>query len=120
MEWIRDAATAALLVVGGFFCVVAALGVLRLPDTYLRMHASSKAGALGCGLVLAAVALHFAEVAVASRAIATISFLLITAPVGAHMLGRAAYRTGVPLWKESVIDEWHVARESESAARPDA
>jgi multicomponent Na+:H+ antiporter subunit G len=106
LEGIRDVVTASLLVGGAFFCFVAALGVLRMPDTYIRMHASSKAGTLGCGLVLVAVAVHFGEVGVVSRAAAAIAFLLLTAPVGAHMIGRAAYRTGVPLWERSVVDEW--------------
>lgn len=106
LDGLRDALTALLLVSGAFFCFVAALGVLRMPDTYIRMHASSKAGTLGCGLVLAAVALHFGEVSVVSRAAAAIAFLLLTAPAGAHMIGRAAYRTGVPLWERSVVDEW--------------
>jgi multicomponent Na+:H+ antiporter subunit G len=106
MEWLRDAITALLLLAGAFFCFVAALGVLRMPDTYIRMHASSKAGTLGCGLVLAAVAVHFGEIGVVSRATMAIVFLLLTAPAGAHMMGRAAYRTGVPLWERSVTDEW--------------
>jgi multicomponent Na+:H+ antiporter subunit G len=106
VQWLHDALTALLLLAGAFFCFVAALGVLRMPDTYLRMHASSKAGTLGCGLVLAAVALHFAEIGVVSRAAMAILFLLLTAPAGAHMIGRAAYRTGVPLWERSVADEW--------------
>ena len=96
----------ALLIVGGaFFAFVAGLGVLRMPDIMIRMHASTKAGTLGCGMILLAVALHFQDTATVSRAIAAILFILITAPVAAHMIGRAAYRTGVPLWHGNVIDE---------------
>ncbi|RIL06713.1 MAG: Na+/H+ antiporter subunit G [Proteobacteria bacterium] len=109
---LRDALTALLLLAGGFFCFVAALGVLRMPDTYIRMHASSKAGTLGCGLVLAAVAVHFGDIGIGSRATIAIAFLLLTAPAGAHMIGRAAYRTGVPLWQRSVVDEWRDAEQS--------
>lgn len=100
-----DLLTALLLLSGGFFCAAAALGVLRMPDLMIRMHASTKAGTLGAGLILLAVAVHFGDVSVASRALAAIAFLLITAPVAAHMIGRAAYRTGVPLWEHSVVDE---------------
>jgi multicomponent Na+:H+ antiporter subunit G len=117
MEWMRDVVTALLLVGGSFFCFVAALGVLRMPDTYIRMHASSKAGTLGCGLLLAAVAIHFGEVAVVSRALVTIAFVLVTAPAGAHMIGRAAHRTGVPLWSGSVVDEWQ-GRDAPPAQSP--
>ena len=90
--------TAVLVIMGALFAFFAALGVLRLPDVLIRMHASTKAGTLGCGLILAAVAVHFGETGIVARAAAAIVFLLLTAPVGAHMIGRAAYRTGVPLW----------------------
>ena len=79
--------------------------MLRLPDVLIRMHASTKAGTLGCGLILVAAAVHFGETGIVARAVAAIVFLMLTAPVAAHMIGRAAYRTGVPLWKGTVIDE---------------
>ena len=91
-----------LILLGGFFCCVAGLGVLRLPDVLIRMHASTKAGTLGSGLILAAVAIYFADTATITRAVATILFLLITAPVAAHMIGRAAFKVGVPMWKTKV------------------
>ena len=97
--------TALLVLAGGFFALAAALGVLRLPDILIRMHASTKAGTLGCGLILVALAVHFGETDIVARAVAAIVFLLLTAPIAAHMIGRAAYRTGVPLWTGTVIDE---------------
>ncbi len=97
---------AGILVLGGaFFCFVAALGIVRLQDVLIRMHASSKAGTLGSGMILLAVALYFAEVSVVARAIAAIAFLVITAPVASHMIGRAAYAYGVKLWEGTVLDE---------------
>lgn len=101
-----DVVTALLLVSGGAFACVAGVGLVRMPDVYIRMHAATKAGTLGVGLIFAAVAAHFAEAGVAVRALAAIAFLMITAPVAAHMIGRAAYRVGVPLWNRSIIDEW--------------
>ena len=100
-----DILVALLAVSGGFFCFAAALGVLRMPDVYIRMHASTKAGTLGCGLALLAVAVYYGDLSVVSRSLAAIAFLLFTAPVGAHMIARAAYRTGVPLWERSLTDE---------------
>ena len=97
-EWIM----AVLVVLGGFFCFVAGLGVLRLPDVLIRMHASTKAGTLGAGLILAAVAVHFGDAATITRATAAILFLLLTAPVAAHMIGRAAFRDGTPLWRTKI------------------
>lgn len=108
--------TALLVLAGGLFALAAALGVLRLPDVLIRMHASTKAGTLGCGLILTAVAIHFGETGIVARAVAAIVFLMLTAPVAAHMIGRAAYRTGVPLWKDMVIDEYAEPSCREAAA----
>lgn len=97
--------TGLLMVVGAFFMVVAGLGVLRMPDLFLRMSASAKASTLGAGALLLAVAVHFGDVGVTSRAVATIVFLLLTTPIAAHMLGRAGYFVGVKLVETTVIDE---------------
>lgn len=94
-----------LIIAGGLFAAMAALGVVRLPDVLIRMHASTKAGTLGCGLILVGVAVHFGDSSVVARAIAAIAFTMLTAPLAAHMIGRAAYRTGTPLWHGTVIDE---------------
>ena len=90
----------ALALFAGLFALVAALGVLRMPDLMLRMHASTKAGTLACGVTMLAAALYFYELSIAVRAAGVVLFLLLTAPVAAHMLGRAALRTGVTtrLW----------------------
>ena len=81
---------AGLLVLGGAgFVFIAGLGVYTLPDTFNRMHASTKAGTLGSILSLAATAIIFDESSVTARVIATIAFLLLTAPIAAHMIGRA-------------------------------
>ncbi|MEO1225799.1 MAG: monovalent cation/H(+) antiporter subunit G [Pseudomonadota bacterium] len=100
-----DLITAILVIVGALFAFAAGLGVLRLPDVLIRMHASTKAGTLGCGLILVAVAVYFGETGIVARSIAAIIFLLATAPIAAHMIGRAAYRTGVPLWRGTSVDE---------------
>jgi multicomponent Na+:H+ antiporter subunit G len=94
LDWVQYAATA-LVVTGSIFSFLAALGILRLPDLYTRMHAASKAGAVGAGLMLLGVALASLEGAVILRALLGILFLLLTTPVSAHLLARAAYRAGV-------------------------
>lgn len=94
-----------LLLSSGFFMLLAALGILRLPDLPTRMHASTKAGALGAILVMTAAALFFGEAVVVTKAVAVILFILITAPIAAHAIGRAGYFVGVPLWEGSVKDE---------------
>lgn len=80
------------LLLGGFFALVAAIGILRLPDVLTRMHASTKAGVLGSSLILIGGAIYLAETEITARVIATIIFLMLTAPIGAHMIGRASVR----------------------------
>ena len=100
-EW----ATSILMLAGSFFSFVAALGMLRLPDTLTRMHAATKAGTLGTGLILIAVATFYQEIGITLRSLVAIVFLLLTAPVAAHLIGRAAYYTGIKLWKKTWINQ---------------
>jgi multicomponent Na+:H+ antiporter subunit G len=86
--------------------LVAAIGMLRMPDLPMRMHAATKAGTLGAALLLLAVALAYGDMGVTMRALATIVFLFLTAPVAAHMIARAAYLSGdLQLWEHTLIDE---------------
>ena len=101
----RDTLIAILLGCGTFFALVATIGVVRFPDIYMRLSAASKASTLGTSFILAAAALFFDSASVTGKAVAIIAFTLLTAPVAAHMLGRAAYFSGEPLWKKSVRDE---------------
>jgi multicomponent Na+:H+ antiporter subunit G len=94
-----------LLVLGSFFMLTAAIGILRMPDLYMRMSANAKSVTLGVGTLLLALALHFQEVGVASRALATIAFIAMTVPVSSHLIGRAAYLSGVELWEKTIADE---------------
>lgn len=101
IEWL----TAFLLLAGSIFMLIAALGVLRMPDLLTRMHATTKAGVLGAGLTMVAVALHFGTEPVIAKAVAVIAFLILTAPVAAHAIGRAGHFVGVPLWENTRVDE---------------
>ncbi|CAN5610586.1 hypothetical protein BH23BAC4_BH23BAC4_02780 [soil metagenome] len=97
--------TSLMLVVGGLFALVAALGIVRLPDLFMRMHAATKAGTLGASLILLAAALVYDDFGVTSRAIATIFFLFLTAPIASHVIGRAAYFRGTRMWEGTLLDE---------------
>lgn len=101
----NDIVTAVFLIAGGIFSFIASLGMLRLPDTIIRMHAATKAGALGAGLILIAQAFYHYELATTLRALAAVTFVLLTAPVAAHLIGRAAYCSKVTLWEKTWIDE---------------
>lgn len=101
----RDILIALLLLGGTFFALVAAIGVVRMPDIYMRLSSASKASTLGASFILTAVALFFGTTAVSGKVVAIIAFTLLTAPVAAHMLGRAAYFSGEPLWEKSRVDQ---------------
>jgi multicomponent Na+:H+ antiporter subunit G len=105
MDYLVAIAVAFLLLAGAFFALTAAVGVVRLPDLYSRMHAASKAGTVGSGLLLLAAGLYSGETAIFARAVAGIAFLLMTAPVAAHLLAKASHDTGHKLGKFSVRDD---------------
>ena len=101
----REAIIAALLLVGGAFMLLAAVGVARMPDVYTRLSAAAKGSTLGLGCLLAAAAVYFGELGVTTHAVLIIAFVTLTTPVSAHLIGRAAYFTGVPLWEGTVRDD---------------
>ena len=110
-----EIAVCAALLVGTGFIVVSALGLLRLPDVYSRMHAVTKATTLGLAGVLAASALfNFGAGRTVIGELLTMWFILMTNPVGGYMIARSAYLVGVPLWGNSVIDELGRAGERSS------
>lgn len=90
---------------GALFILLAAIGFVRMPDFYLRVSVTTKAATMGIGLILGGAAVYFSEVSVVSRVFAIILFLLLTAPIAAHMIGRTSYFIGTRLWEGSVLDE---------------
>ena len=96
---------AAMMVAGSLFSLVASIGLVRFPDLYTRMHSASKAGTVGSGLLLLAVGIHSGDLATFGRACAGIVFFILTAPVAAHLLARAAHKAGYPLSDVSVRDD---------------
>jgi multicomponent Na+:H+ antiporter subunit G len=97
--------TAILLLAGAGFAFIAALGIVRFPDLFTRMHAASKASSLGLGCLLMGVALAYPTPIVIAKCITVLLFIFLTAPIAAHMIGRAAYLLKVPFWKGTVADE---------------
>lgn len=80
---------------GATLTLVAAIGLFRLPDPATRLHAVTKASSLGTGLMLAAVVVALPHVDVAIKAVVAFGAQLATAPISAHIIGRAAHRTGL-------------------------
>ncbi len=91
--------------VGAFFILVASVGIIRMPDFYLRLSVTVKASTLGVGFVLLSTVLYFGDLPVATKALAIVLFLLLTSPVGAQLICRVAYFKGAKLWDKSVLDE---------------
>ena len=85
----NEVLSAALMIVGAAFALLAGAGVVRMPDLFTRMQAATKASTLGIGCIVLAVAVHFGEFGVTTRALATMIFVFLTAPVAAHMIARA-------------------------------
>ena len=100
-----DFATGILWIVGSSFAFLAALGVLRMPDVFTRMQASTKASTLGLGCLLIGAALQFADLASIIRVVSIGAFTFLTTPVSAHVIARASYRADIPLWDGTVLDE---------------
>lgn len=105
MNLVKELLTFVLAGGGSLFVLLAAVGLLRMPDLFTRMHPSSKAATLGTVLILIAVALHFENGAISVRAVLICLFLFLTAPVASHIIARAGFLSGVPLAEETAIDQ---------------
>jgi multicomponent Na+:H+ antiporter subunit G len=102
------------LVTGSFFTFVTAVGLLRFPDVYCRMHAAGKAGTLGVCLIILAATVWFAPVgaSVPIRGILAIAFQFLTTPAATHLLARGVYVAEYPKTRRTAIDELRVYFES--------
>lgn len=90
-----DVVAGFFLIVGAALALVAAIGLVRFPDVYTRMHAATKPQTLGLVCILIGLALRLQTVSAVTMVLVIIAVQLLTAPVSAHMIGRAAYRIGL-------------------------
>lgn len=93
-----------LMVLGTIFIFLAAVGLLKMPDVFLRMSASTIAATLGVSSILIALAVHFSTLGITVHVIGTNIFLFLTVPVGAHLMGRAAHKAKYKQWDKTVVD----------------
>jgi multicomponent Na+:H+ antiporter subunit G len=124
---VADFVVHALVLVGVALTLLASVGLVRMPDLYTRLQASSKASTLGAGCALLATAVQFPEASVEVRAALVILFLFATTPIAAHMIARVGYLTGVPRSRDTRTDELEGRYDKEThslasddAARPEA
>ncbi|MFH0790051.1 MAG: monovalent cation/H(+) antiporter subunit G [Candidatus Omnitrophota bacterium] len=94
------------IIIGITFNLFGCIGLIRLPDIYNRLQASTKCVTLGTCSILFAVFIKFGFTASGIKAILCIIFLLLTSPVSAHALARASHKSGVKLWEKSVCDQY--------------
>jgi multicomponent Na+:H+ antiporter subunit G len=114
---VTDVLTAILWLAGSAFALLAAVGVLRMPDLFTRMQASTKASTFGLGCLLLGAALQLGDFASFIRLASIGAFVLLTTPVAAHVIARASYLADVPLWDGTVLDERR--RDADRVARDD-
>ncbi len=105
MNTFFDILAAVFLLAGLFFFFVGALGVVRLPDVYHRLHAASKSSTLGLIGLLLAAACHLGTAEVGVKAIAVMLFLCVANPIGGHLLAKAALKAKTPQWDGTLSDE---------------
>ena len=100
-----DILTAVVWLAGSAFALLAAIGVLRMPDVFTRMQASTKASTLGLACLLIGSALQMGDFPSFIRVASIGAFVLLTTPVSGHVIARASYFAGVELWEGTVLDE---------------
>ncbi|WP_128656937.1 monovalent cation/H(+) antiporter subunit G [Paenibacillus sp. 598K] len=119
-QMIAEPIIAILILIGAIISALSAFGLIRLPDVYLRSHAATKSATLGVLSVLTGGFLYFMffEGLISAKMLLGIVFVFITAPVAGHLIERAAYMSGVPMWQKSIRDDLKLAIAEERKSKP--
>jgi len=102
-----------LILIGIVFDICGCVGLVRFPDVYNRLQASTKCVTLGTIMLLTGVAFICGLQAISAKAIICAVFILITSPTAAHAIAKGAYASGIKLWQESVIDKYGEDKENQ-------
>ncbi|MBQ3198777.1 MAG: monovalent cation/H(+) antiporter subunit G [Firmicutes bacterium] len=96
-----------LVFFGAIFLLGGAVGILRFPDVYCRMHALGKGTTMGiiCFMLAAFIYFCWSGVGVCIMSLLALVFISVSAPIGSHMIAKAAYHYGIPLWQNSLRDD---------------
>lgn len=112
---VADVVAAVCFLGASLLALVAGIGVTRFPDLLARMHAATKPQVLGLALMIVGLAVHLRDPRVLGALALVLVFQMLTAPVSAHMVGRAGYRTGKVRSDLLVVDE--LTLDTEAAQR---
>ncbi|UII30589.1 monovalent cation/H(+) antiporter subunit G [Fulvivirga ulvae] len=105
-EWIAIV----LLALGALFILLASVGLIRLPDIYTRMHATTKAPTLGIMLMLTGLCIYFPSFPTVIKSLLILIFIFLTIPVASHMIGRSAHMMNTKKWKSTSRDDLEKSR----------
>ncbi len=105
LQIIEAVITAPLLIVGSVLALLAAVGLHRFPDLFCRMHAATKPATLGLLLIAVAVGIRVPTEGAVVKLLLVVVLQFLTTPVAAHMVGRAAYRSGIEMSEATTVDE---------------
>jgi len=103
---VREIFEIVFILIGSFFSVTAAIGVLRFPDFYTRMHSAGKVSSFGIGFYLLALITKYPDLDVIIKSLLCLFFIVLTTPISAHMLMRVAYHLKVPVTQIGLVDEY--------------
>ena len=109
---ISTALAAFFLIVGLFFMLVGAVGIIRFPDTYNRLHAASKCSTLGLAGMLVGAMIHVGTTSVVTKWILTTVLALVATPVGSHILAKAAHADRLEQWEHTLSDDLEVDKQA--------
>lgn len=115
MTSLQEIISSTFIIIGTTFMAISSIGIIRLPDFYIRMSAITKAGTLGIGFIVSGIGIYFNDLEVVSKVLAIIFFLLLTSPVSAHIIARAAFMDKVPFWHKTRTDEFNSFLEKHKA-----
>jgi multicomponent Na+:H+ antiporter subunit G len=119
-DLIIDVLTGVFLILGAFLSFAAGVGLIRFPDAIARMHATTKPQILGLIFILLAIALQEHRLSTILMLVTLLLFQMMTAPISAHMIGRAGYRNGVVAEGSLLVDELGRAIERAQDEEPES
>ncbi len=95
-----------VVAIGVLFDIFGCIGLLRLPDVYNRLQSGTKCVTVGTCFILAGSLILLESVPGTAKGVICIAFILVTSPTAAHVLAKAAHRSGIKLWDGSVVDQY--------------